>query len=66
MFGDADTEQEREEELVLLKQRAADVLVDAVGEVVVQVMDPLLQRLRGGAVHNGLKNSGIQHIMSTL
>lgn len=66
MFGDADTEQEREEEFVLLKQRAADVLVDAVGEVVVQVMDPLLQRLRGGAVHNGLKNSGIQHIMSTL
>ena len=66
MFGDADTEQEREEELVFLKQRAADVLVDAVGEVVVQVMDPLLQRLRGGAVYNGLKNSGIQHIMSTL
>ena len=66
MFGDADTEQEREEELVFLKQRAADVLVDAVGEVVVQVMDPLLQHLRGGAVHNGLKNSGIQHIMSTL
>ena len=38
---DADTKEEGEKELVLLKQRAADIAVDAAGEVFVQMGDPL-------------------------
>lgn len=54
MFSDANTQEEGEEQLVFLEQRAADVLVDAVGEVFVQVVDPLLQFLGGGTVYDGL------------
>lgn len=54
MFSDADTQEEGEEQLVLLEQRAADVLVDAVGEVFVQVVDPLFQLLGRGTVYDGL------------
>lgn len=40
-FGNSNTEQEGEEEFVFFKQRAADVLVYAVGEVSIQVHNPL-------------------------
>lgn len=54
LFSDANTQEEGEEQLVLLEQRAADVLVDAVGEVFVQVVDPLFQLLGRGTVYDGL------------
>lgn len=54
MFSNADTQEEGEEQLVLLKQRAADVLVYAVGEVFVQIVDPLLQLMGRSTVYDGL------------
>lgn len=54
MFSDANTQEEGEEQLVLLEQRAADVLVDTVGKVFVQIVDPLLQLLGWGTVYDGL------------
>ena len=48
-------EEEGEEQLVLLKQRAADVLVDAEGEVVAQVLDPRGQVGRRLTVDDGLR-----------
>ena len=42
------TEDEGEEEFVFLKERATDVTVEVVGEVVRQVAEPPLQLLRLG------------------
>lgn len=39
-FKQSDTEDEREEQLVLLKQRAANILVYAVREIIVESSDP--------------------------
>jgi hypothetical protein len=52
---DAHTEDEGEEQLVLFKEGAAHVAVDAVGKMVVQVEDTFLYVLRWGTVDNGLK-----------
>ena len=52
---DADTENEREEQLVLLKQRSTHVPVDTVGEVVIQVEDSLLKVICSCAVDDRLK-----------
>ena len=54
-------EKEGEEQLVFLKQRAADVLVDAVGEVVTEVCDPGRQVRRWLTVDNGLNTHGHTH-----
>lgn len=50
-----DTEDEREEELVLLKERSAHVPVDGVGEVVIQVENSLFQLTGRLAVHDRLE-----------
>lgn len=42
---DASAQQKGEHELVLLKQAAAHVAVEAEGEVLVDVFDPLLHRV---------------------
>ena len=54
MLENADAEDEGEEKLVFLEQRATDVLVDAVREVLVQVGDALLQVVRLLRVQNAL------------
>ena len=54
---DADTEQEGEEKLVLLEQRAADVAVNTVGEVLVQVSDAVVQVVRRLAVQDRLSTA---------
>ena len=53
-FEDANSEDEGENELILLKQGATHIAVDGVGEVVVQCVDPLLQLLGVLTVSNGL------------
>ena len=52
---DADTEDEREEQLVLLKQRSTHIPVDTVGEVVIQVEDSLFKVICGCAVDDRLE-----------
>ena len=54
MLENADAEDEGEEKLVFLEQRATDVLVDAVREVLVQVGDALFQVVRLLRVQNAL------------
>ena len=56
-FEDADTEQEAEEKFVLLEQRAADVAVNTVGEVLVQVGDAVVQVVRRLAVQDRLSTA---------
>ena len=56
-FKDADAEQEAEEKLVLLEQRSADVAVNTVGEMFVQVGDAVVQIVRRLAVHDRLSTA---------
>ena len=66
-FENADTQDEGEEEFVLLKQWATHVSVDTVGEVIIQVEDSLLQVIRRSTVCNGLKGRNIHFtIISTI
>ena len=48
-LADLDGEDEGEEELVLFEEGPADVFVEGVGEVVVDVEEPLLEDVGGGA-----------------
>ena len=52
---EANGEHKREEELVLLKQGPAHIVVDAPGEMVIEGLYPLGQVGGGGAVGNGLE-----------
>ena len=62
MFEDSDAEDEGEEELVLLEQRATYVLVDGECEVVVEVGDALLQVVALRRVHDALKRVTSRYI----
>ena len=52
---DANTEHKGKEQLVFLEERAADIVVDALGEVVVEVLNALLQVTGLLAVGDGLE-----------
>ena len=62
MFEDSDAEDEGEEELVLLEQRATHVLVDGEREVVVEVGDALLQVVALRRVYDALKRVTSRYI----
>lgn len=53
-FENADTEDEREEKLVLFKQGATDIAVNAVCKMVIQVEDALFNVVSWCTVHDGL------------